>query len=169
MTGLRHAVRKKTLKFLAKSFPLNAVRVRALRSAGYRVGKSVYIGEGLYVTDELDTDACDLAIGDRVAIAQRVTIVLSSHPNESVLRREFGTVLGRTTIESDAWIGAGAIILPFVNVGREAVVGAGSVVTRDVPPRVVVAGNPARPLRTLEESDSDKAEHRRPTLDRLRR
>jgi acetyltransferase-like isoleucine patch superfamily enzyme len=53
------------------------------------------------------------------------------------------------TIEDDAWIGSGAVILPGVRIGRGAVVGANSVVTEDVPPLTVVAGLPARPIRQL--------------------
>jgi acetyltransferase-like isoleucine patch superfamily enzyme len=150
------AIRKKAAKWAAGSFPLNAVRVRALRAAGYQVGHSVYVGEGLHVTDELFVDVCSLSIGDRVAIAQRVMIVLASHPNESRLRTVTEPVLGHVTIEDDAWIGAGAIILPNVRVGEAAIVGAGAVVTKDVPSRTIVAGNPARPLRSVdEESQSD--------------
>lgn len=147
---LARMVCKKAAKMVAKSFPLNLVRVRALRVAGYRVGRSVYVGEELHITDELDTRTRSLEIGDRAAIAQRVTIVLSSHPNRSRLRADFGAVNGTVRICADAWVGAGAIILPDVTVGEQAVVAAGSVVTRDVEPRTVVAGNPARLLRRLD-------------------
>ncbi len=92
--GLTGSVGKKLAKMIAKSFPLNAVRVRALRLAGYRVGEAVYIGEEFHVTDSLASDRCALRIGDRVAIAQRVLVVLESHPNHSRLRDEFGVVRG---------------------------------------------------------------------------
>jgi acetyltransferase-like isoleucine patch superfamily enzyme len=145
------AIRKKTAKWLAGSFPLNAVRVRALRAAGYDIGQSVYIGEGLHVTDELFTNVCSLSIGNRVAIAQRVTIVLASHPNESRLRMVVESAFGHVAIGDDAWIGAGAIILPDITIGAAAIVGAGAVVTKDVPPRTIVVGNPARPLRSVDD------------------
>jgi acetyltransferase-like isoleucine patch superfamily enzyme len=142
-------IRKKSAKWIAGSFPLNGVRVRALRSAGYRVGRSVYIGEGLHVTDELFTNVCSLSIGDRVAIAQRVIIVLASHPNESRLRKIVEPVFGHVTIQDDVWVGTGAIILPNVTIGEAAIVGAGAVVTKDVAPRTIVVGNPARPLKSI--------------------
>jgi acetyltransferase-like isoleucine patch superfamily enzyme len=151
MLRMSKAIRKKCAKMAAGRFPLNAVRVRALRSAGYHVGSSVYVGEGLHVTDELFSDLCSLSIGDRVAIAQRVIIVLASHPNESRLKAIAPPVFGHVAIEDDAWIGAGAIILPNVTIGEAAVVGAGAVVTKDVPPRTIVVGNPARPLRSVDE------------------
>jgi acetyltransferase-like isoleucine patch superfamily enzyme len=149
-TSIVRATRKKIAKAIAKSFPLNAVRISALRAAGYGVGRSVYVGTELHVTDELFSDACFLSIGDRVAIAQRVLIILSSHPNNSRLREEIGDVNGAVTIGDDAWIGAGAILLPNVKVGEQAIVAAGAVVTKDVPSRTVVAGNPARVLRKLD-------------------
>jgi acetyltransferase-like isoleucine patch superfamily enzyme len=151
MIRISRAIRKKSAKWVAGSFPLNGVRVRALRSAGYRVGRSVYIGEGLHVTDELFSDICSLSIGDRVAIAQRVIIVLASHANESRLRTLVEPVFGHVMIQDDVWIGTGAIILPNVTIGEAAIVGAGAVVTKDVAPRMVVVGNPARPLRSIDD------------------
>jgi len=150
-TAVVRAARKKLAKAVAKSFPLNAVRISALRAAGYGVGRSVYLGSELHVTDELYSDQCSLTIGDRVAIAQRVLIILSSHPNNSRLREQTGVVNGSVTICDDAWIGAGAILLPNVTVGEQAIVAAGAIVTKDVPPHTVVAGNPARVLRSIED------------------
>lgn len=151
VTQVVRATWKKAAKWVAGSFPLNAVRIRALRSAGYRVGRSVYIGEGLHVTDELFSNVCSLSIGDRVAIAQRVIIVLASHPNESRLKTLVPPVFGQVTIKDDVWIGTGAIILPNVTIGEAAIVGAGAVVTKDVAPRTVVVGNPARTLRSIDD------------------
>jgi len=144
-------VRKKVAKMVAKRFPVNAVRVQALRTAGYRVGERVYIGEELHVTDELDRRECSLVIGDRVAIAQRVLIVLASHSNSSRLREQVGDVLGAVRICDDAWIGAGAIIMPNVTIGESSIVGAGAVVTKSVEARTFVAGNPARPLKSVDD------------------
>ncbi len=143
-------VRKKCLKLIAKYFPVCAIRILALRGAGYSVGRDVYIGEELHVTDELDNSPCALSIGDRVAIAQRVLIVLSSYANNSLYRDVFGETFGRVEIARDAWVGAGVIILPNVTIGEGAVVGAGSVVTRDVAPFTIVAGNPARLIHYVE-------------------
>jgi acetyltransferase-like isoleucine patch superfamily enzyme len=142
---------KKTGKFIAEYFPLNLARIWALRAVGYHVGEQVYIGEELHVTDELDKHECSLWIGDRVAIAQRVLLILTSYPNNSRLRDKVDTVLGKITICDDAWIGAGAIILPNVTIGEQAIVGAGAVVTKDVPPRAIVVGNPARVLRMIDD------------------
>ncbi len=148
------AVRRKLALLAARTLPLNVARVGALRAAGYDVGAEVYIGEGLMVTDELGRRERSLVIGDRVAIAQRVLLVLSSHANKSRVGEVIPPVIGRIVIEDDAWIGAGVIVLPNVTIGSRAVVGAGSVVTRDVAPSTIVVGSPARFLRTVD-ADGD--------------
>ena len=145
------AMTRKVAKLVAKYFPLNAARIRALRIAGYQVGHAVYIGEELQVTDELNPVVDTLVIGERVSIAQRVIIILSSHSNSSKLRHFFGASRGSVTIGNDAWVGAGAIILPNVRIGEMAVIGAGSIVNRDVAPRTIVAGNPARVIGSVDE------------------
>ena len=144
------ALRKKIFKKLAKTFPYNRIRVWALRNCGFEVGNSVYIGEEIIVTNILEDNSCRLFIGDRVAIAQRVTIILDSDPNWSKLINKVSVVRGVVQIEDDAWIGAGAIILPNVTIGSMSIVGAGSIVTKDVPPNTIVAGNPARIIRTID-------------------
>ena len=119
-----------------------------LRGCGFQVGQDVYIADGLMIVEELSGPE-QLTIGDRVSMAPRVTLVLSSHPNASRIRPFAPTARGDITIEDDAWIGASAVILPGVTIGRGAVVGAGSVVTADVPPLTIVAGQPAKVVRKL--------------------
>jgi acetyltransferase-like isoleucine patch superfamily enzyme len=145
-------VRKKIFKLFAKYLPLNSLRVGCLRIAGYNIGRNVYIGEELHITDDLETAGqTNLVIGDRVAIAQRVIIILASDANWSQVREKIPDVRGTVRIEADAWIGAGVILLPNITIGEQAVVGAGSVVTKDVQAKTVVAGNPARLLRRLDD------------------
>lgn len=142
-------VRKKVCKRLAQDFPLNRVRVWALRRAGYHVGKQVYIGEGFFVVDELDSTVCALSIGDRVAIAPRVLVVLASYPNNSCLRSELDDTFGSVTIGNDAWIGAGAVLLPNITIGEQGIVATSAVVRADVPARAIVGGIPARHIKSL--------------------
>jgi maltose O-acetyltransferase len=79
-----------------------------------------------------------------------VQIYAADHPRDAMLRRQM-LELGRPVrIGHDVWIGGGAIILPGVSVGNNAIIGAGSVVTRDVPEGVTVMGNPARVRRGAE-------------------
>jgi acetyltransferase-like isoleucine patch superfamily enzyme len=125
------------------------IRCMMLKMAGYRIGRNVFIGEELIIKDELE-DRRMVAIGDRVAIADRVTLVVSSHPNFSRIREVMGEVHEPINIGDDAWIGTGVIVFPGVRIGKGAVVGAGSVVTSDVPDSTIVVGNPARTLRIID-------------------
>lgn len=134
-------------------FP-NNLRISLLRKAGIKIGKNVYIAEGLTLACDLGLEH-NLYIQDRVSIAPNVTIIVTSDPNNSKLRGfknkySFIEIKGKVTIKHDAWIGAGATILPNVTIGEYAVVGAGAVVTKDVPSYSVVAGIPAKPVRHLE-------------------
>jgi acetyltransferase-like isoleucine patch superfamily enzyme len=146
--SLVRRARKKIFKRWARNAFFPAWRLRLLRACGFHVGRDVYIADGLIIVEELSGPE-KLTIGDRVSMAPRVMLVLSSHPNESRIRPFAPTARGDITIEDDAWIGACAVILPGVTIGRGAVVGAGSVVTSDVPPLTIVAGQPAKPVRKL--------------------
>lgn len=93
-------------------------------------------------------DVCEVRIGNNVFIAPGVHIYAATHPLDAQLRRT--QELGKpVTIGNDVWIGGKAVICPGVTVGDRSVIGAGSVVTKDVPSDVVVAGNPAKVIRTL--------------------
>jgi acetyltransferase-like isoleucine patch superfamily enzyme len=90
-----------------------------------------------------------LTIGDRVLIAAHVVLTTRGHPEQPP--RWGKTVDAPIAVEDDVWIGAHATVLPGVTIGRGAIVAAGAVVTADVAPLTVVAGVPARTLRTIEE------------------
>jgi len=128
------------------------LRRQLLRMAGYVIGEDVYIGEDLIIIDELD-DKARVRIGNRVAVAERVTLVVSSTPNWSRIRPFVTSLHGCVEIGDDAWLGTGCIILPNVRIGRGAVVGAGSVVTKDVRDFTVVAGVPAKLMSKLDIPD----------------
>lgn len=84
-------------------------------------------------------------IGSYVVLSARCMLLDTGLEKAEFIDRDFPRHFdGPIKIEDGAWIGAGAIILPGVTVGRKAIVGAGAVVTRDVPPHSVVAGNPAK-------------------------
>ena len=150
---------KRILKSLAKQIPGFQIRRGLLRAAGYSIGKDVYIGEDLIVIDELE-DRGYLHIGDRVAIAERVTLTLASRPNFSLIEPFVPTQHGPIVIEDDAWLGTGCIVFPNVRIGRGAVVGAGAVVTRDVPPFTIVVGVPAKPIKKIDFPGEENAERR---------
>jgi len=89
-------------------------------------------------------DVVSVSIGDGTQIGPAVQIYAADHPRDPAVRRS-GLEFGRPVrIGCNVWIGGGAIILPGLTIGDEALIGAGSVVTRDVPAGATVAGNPAR-------------------------
>jgi len=89
-------------------------------------------------------DVVSVSIGDGTQIGPAVQIYAADHPRDPAVRRS-GLEFGRPVrIGCNVWIGGGAIILPGLTIGDEALIGAGSVVTRDVPAGTTVAGNPAR-------------------------
>jgi maltose O-acetyltransferase len=95
-------------------------------------------------------DVCPVTIGDSTLFGPAVQIYTATHPMDAAQRRskEYGKPV---EIGSDVWVGGGAIILPGVRIGSRAVIGAGSVVTRDVPEGVFAAGNPCRVVRQIED------------------
>jgi maltose O-acetyltransferase len=95
-------------------------------------------------------DVCPVRIGSFTLFGPGVQILTPMHPFNAELRRK--QELGKPiTIGSDVWVGGGAMILPGVRIGSRAVIGAGSVVTRDVPDQVFAAGNPCRVIRAITE------------------
>jgi acetyltransferase-like isoleucine patch superfamily enzyme len=108
-----------------------------------RFGRNVFVNHGCTAMDLGGID-----IGDDVMIGPNVQLISSGHPTDPATRRSEITV-GRIRIGRGAWIAAGATVLQNVVVGEDAVVGAGAVVTGDVPPRALVAGVPARFVRSV--------------------
>ncbi|MCO7221391.1 sugar O-acetyltransferase [Klenkia sp. PcliD-1-E] len=114
---------------------------------GYRttVGARVFANFGLVCLD-----VGPVTIGDDVQIGPGVQLLTPTHPIDPVRRRERWEGSAPITIGDGVWLGGGVVVLPGVTIGRDTVVGAGSVVTRDLPPRVVAVGNPARVVRELD-------------------
>ena len=107
-----------------------------------RLGKNVFINQNCQILD-----LGGVTIDDNVMIGPRVNILSETHPLEPQTR---ATLIAKPIhIKQNAWIGAGATILPGVTVGEHSVVAAGAVVSRDVPNRTVVAGTPAKPVKSI--------------------
>ncbi len=121
---------------------LGAERYKRL---GASIGEDVFIGSG----SNFDPSHCWLiTIEDEVTIAPKVTILA----HDASLKRTIGyTRVAPVVIERRAFIGTCTVVMPGVRIGQGAVVGAGSVVTKDVAAGIVVAGSPARPICTVEE------------------
>ena len=104
---------------------------------------NLYVGDEVALGDTKFIDFAPVLIGDRTRFSFRNIVITSSHDE-----RVFGKVItDPVVIGSDVWITTGVIILPGVRIGHNSIIGAGSVVSRDIPPDVVAAGNPCRPVR----------------------
>ncbi|SFW37057.1 maltose O-acetyltransferase [Nitrosovibrio sp. Nv17] len=108
-------------------------------------GFNIRLGAGVFLNFNcVILDVVEVTIGDKTQIGPNVQILAADHPRDA-LEREAGLEFGRPIhIGRNVWIGGGAIILPGITVGDDAIIGAGSVVTRDVPAGATAVGNPAR-------------------------
>jgi maltose O-acetyltransferase len=113
-------------------------------------GANIMLGERVFFNFNcIVLDVCPVTIGDFTLFGPGVQILTPLHPADAAQRRreEFGKAI---QIGSDVWVGGGALILAGTRIGSRAIIGAGSVVTRDVPDGVFAAGNPCRVIRPLE-------------------
>lgn len=139
------ARREKLFKKLFKGLGDNCV-IKDKFACNY--GFNITIGSGCYFNFGVTIlDSFEVSIGNNVFLAPQVVISPVTHPLEAKNRRNLTGK--KITIEDDVWIGAGAIILPGVTVHKGAVVGAGAVVREDVPENTVVAGIPAKYIKTI--------------------
>jgi maltose O-acetyltransferase len=115
-------------------------------------GQNIHIGDHVFL-NVLCTilDCNEVRIGHHVMIGPNVQIYTAAHVLEAEARIQGWEVAKGIVIEDNVWLGGGAILLPGVRIGRNAVVGAGAVVSRDVTANTVVAGNPARVIREIEQ------------------
>jgi maltose O-acetyltransferase len=114
-------------------------------------GSNIELGERVFFNFNcIVLDVCPVRIGDFTLFGPAVQILTPLHPLNAELRRreEYGKPV---EIGSDVWVGGGALIMPGVRIGSRAVIGAGSVVTRDIPDGVFAAGNPCRVIREISE------------------
>jgi maltose O-acetyltransferase len=114
-------------------------------------GTNILLGERVFFNFNcVVLDVCRVTVGDYTLFGPAVQIYTATHPMNAALRRqqEFGKPV---EIGSDVWVGGGAIICPGVKIGSRTVIGAGSVVTRNVPDGVFAAGNPCRVIREITE------------------
>jgi len=112
-------------------------------------GAHIALGERVFFNFNcVVLDVCEVRIGDYTLFGPGVQILTPMHPMDAKLRREreYGKPI---EIGADVWVGGGALILAGVRIGARAVIGAGSVVTRDIPEAVFAAGNPCRIVRKL--------------------
>ncbi|MFA6450481.1 MAG: acyltransferase [bacterium] len=137
--GFLKSVYRKSIQLFARFAYFNSLRILLYRMMGVKIGRKVYIGFDCYI----DPDFSELiTIEDDVIISFRVIIVAHDR------KREYAAPI---EIKSEAFLGAGAIALPGVVIGSKSVVGAGAVVSRDVPDGATVVGNPAQIVKSSSE------------------
>jgi maltose O-acetyltransferase len=139
--------RRRILKDLLASIG-DGVEVRAPFHCDY--GTQIHIGARTFVNFNLVAlDVAPITIGEDVQIGPNVQLLTPTHPIDPERRRSKEEGGKPITIGNNVWLGGGAIVCPGVTIGENSVVGAGSVVVRDLPPNVVAVGNPARIVRQL--------------------
>ena len=117
-------------------------------------GHHVHFGRNIYANYNLTlVDDTHIYVGDYTMFGPNVTIATAGHPILPELRQRVLQYNMPVRIGKNCWLGAGVIILPGITIGDDVVVGAGSVVTKDIPSGVVAVGNPCRILREVGEHD----------------
>jgi maltose O-acetyltransferase len=162
------AERERALRLMARfnaTDPANSAALRAVLSEllgglgeGTEIRPPLYcdygyqtsIGSGCFVNfGVVLLDVARVTIGDHVQIGPNVQFLTPTHPVEPEARKSGLEAAEPITVGDNVWLGGGVILLPGVSIGADTVVGAGSVVTRSLPERVVAVGNPARVVRNL--------------------
>lgn len=119
-------------------------------------GKHVHFGNKVYANFNLTLiDDTHIYVGDYTLFGPNVTVATAGHPIVPDLRRRGYQYNAPVTIGKNCWIGSGVIILPGVTIGDDTVIGAGSVVARDIPSGVIALGNPCKVVREVNEHDKE--------------
>lgn len=154
-TGILTMVRRVALEKLANLCPSDGARAALYRRFGVKVGRDVFIGEGV-LFDKLYPHLIE--IGDRTAIGART--IITAHqviPTPTSLRRLYPEKQMPTVIEHDVWIMPAVIITPGVRIGHHSVIATGAIVHKSIPPFSLVVGSPCRVAKSLDPSLADDA------------
>lgn len=117
-------------------------------------GRHVHFGNDVYANFNLVlVDDTDIYVADHVMMGPNVVLCTATHPIDPQQRREQMQYNLPIHIEENVWLGANCIVLPGVTIGRNSVIGAGSLVNKDIPPNVVAVGTPCRVLRPITPQD----------------
>ncbi|WP_461023315.1 sugar O-acetyltransferase [Thalassiella azotivora] len=150
-TSARDAVRRRELLLQLLGAVGVGTEIRPPLRVDYgshlRVGARCFVNYGLVALD-----VAPITIGDDVQIGPNVQLLTPTHPVEPGPRRAKWEAAEPITIGDNVWLGGGVIVLPGVTIGADTVVGAGAVVTRDLPAGVVAVGNPARVVRRVDDA-----------------
>ncbi len=119
-------------------------------------GRYIHFGNGVYANFGLTcVDDTHIYIGDKTMFGPNVVLATANHPILPELREKAYQYNKEIHIGKNCWLGAGVIVVPGISIGDNSVIGAGSVVTRDIPDNVLAVGNPCRVLREISEHDRE--------------
>jgi acetyltransferase-like isoleucine patch superfamily enzyme len=118
------------------------------RARGLRIGKDVYIGS-LVVLDDAYPEY--ITVEDHVQLSAGAKILAHDSSFRNVFEKSLPTYIGPVVVKRSVYVGSGALILPGVTIGENTIIGAGAVVSSDIPPRCVATGVPARVVATIDE------------------
>ncbi len=119
-------------------------------------GKHVHFGNSVYANFNLTlVDDTHIYVGDYTMFGPNVTVATAGHPILPELREQVYQYNAPVHIGRNCWLGAGVIVVPGITIGDNSVIGAGSIVTKDIPPNVVAVGNPCKVLRSINEKDRE--------------
>ncbi|WP_338843365.1 galactoside O-acetyltransferase [Citrobacter europaeus] len=122
----------------------------------FSYGSNIHIGKNFYANFNFTiVDDYTVTIGDNVLIAPNVTITVTGHPVHNELRKSGEMFSFPVTLGNNVWIGSNVVINPGITIGDNSVIGAGSVVTNNIPPDVVAVGVPCRVIRNINERDRE--------------
>ena len=119
-------------------------------------GYNIHVGNGVYMnTGCIILDQCPVNIGDNTLFGPRVGVYCALHPVDAMIRNLLVEGGKPITIGKNCWIGGNAVICPGVTIGDNVVIGAGSVVTKDIPANTVAVGNPCKVIREIGDKDRE--------------
>jgi len=146
--ALLRVLAQKLLHQCARACIPSGLRLSLYRAMGVRIGRGVFVGLDTWLDDQFPEL---ITIEDEVVISFRVMVIVHDDARrmEAILPGQADGTVAPVTLKRGCYLGAGCILLPGVTVGERAVVGAGAVVTRDVPAGKVVVGTPARVVRDI--------------------
>ena len=118
------------------------------------VGKNTTIGDGCYINfNATFVDDWKITIEDNVLFGPNVTVITTGHPVHPEIRPHGEMYCAPATIKKGAWLGSGVTVLPGVTIGENAVIGSGSVVTKDIPANTIAMGIPCKVVREINDND----------------
>lgn len=156
---MRPTARKERMEFLRTIVGSMGSYANVVSPFWCDYGANIHLGENFFANHGLVIlDGAPVTFGDNVFIAPNCVFSTAGHPIDAPRRNEGLEYALPITVGDDVWFGMGVMVCPGVTIGSNVVIGAGSVVTRDIPSGVVAVGNPCRALRQITDTDAQRYE-----------